>query len=345
METSELIAPFNLNDIIPEKTISKRLLKADNEIIASATENLNNIKTVHAIFDSCNESLKTAEPVINKLLINYNKSRFEFISRKGFLPQELEKNISSVSLSGTFNTQSDVLTKLSETPKTSLSDLKLLANKLNMVIIPWEYLNDDSYKNESWERRREIRTFDSDLSGKFSLFVLCPINHYSLIKHAKSKNPSLPVYSGNHGMVFTSIMFNIPMFRSILNDLQGVKDKISTISNSISSINENINLMQKQLDQIQQQVNFQRLALIQQQEEIKSLNAQLSSLAFTVTDPLLFAVKKDTDICNPNTDNELAFIGPVWGPDFNGVAIHELGLAIQKNQRLSFEGISNRLWR
>ena len=87
---------------------------------------------------------------------------------------------------------------------------------------------------------------------------------------------------------------------------------------------------------VQQQISFDA--------EMKSMNKKLSEMAFNVTDPVLFALPKDIDVNDFNHDVMYGFVGPVWGPDFDGVALYKLDMEIIKNQRNILNNTLTQIW-
>jgi len=217
-----------------------------------------------------------------------------------------------------------------------------------MIVFPFDYIDTSSYKDEQYEIRNSIIRFVTDLKSEFDLVVLAPINHYSLTNHAKAENANKQIYAGKHSIVFTSVLMNIPIFRSIINDLSELRDNVDSLNGTISNVEHNMKMMQNQLTSLQKQIDQQKEQQIKQQikhtQEISAMSEKLSEMAFRVTDPVVFAIPKDTDINDMNNDEIAGYVGPVWGPDFDSVALFQLDMEIIKNQRNILNKTIQKVW-
>ncbi|RLC45452.1 MAG: hypothetical protein DRH57_07970 [Candidatus Cloacimonadota bacterium] len=335
--------------------------KEDKADIAFIEEQLVLSQNLYELFKANNltsDFVSNNDAILTALRVSINDRRKSFFLRNGILPTTLKQKLNGFEIpwrsyndvEETFAPKysDDIITKLSQTPTIKLSGIKSMADSLDMIIFPFDYIDKNSYGDEEYSLIRKIDRFNDALKDTYDMVVLAPINHYSLTNHAKAINADREIYAGKHSMVFTSVLMNIPMFRSILNDLGELRDNVESLSGTISNVEKNMEMMQKQITSLQKQLDQQKerqlKAEIAHQEAISSMSAKLSEMAFRVTDPVLFAIPKGTDINDMNSDETLCFVGPVWGPDFDGVALFQLDMEIIKNQRNILNKSIEKVW-
>ena len=358
----QLTTKFNLYDVLPLEKSPTGKKKEDKSDIAFIEEQLVLSQNLFKLFKDNNltsDFVVNNDAILTALKVSINDRRKSFFLRNGILPTVLKQNLNGFEIpwrSYSNDTEEtlapkytdDIITKLSQTPTIKLGGIKSVADSLDMIIFPFDYIDRNSFAKEDYTLQRKIDRFNDSLKSDYDMVVLAPINHYSLTNHAKSENADREIYAGKHSMVFTSVLMNIPMFRSILNDLGELRDNVESLSGTISNVEKNMEMMQKQITSLQKQLDQQKerqlKAEIAHQEAISSMSAKLSEMAFRVTDPVLFAIPKGTDINDMDNDDTLCFVGPVWGPDFDGVALFKLDMEIIKNQRNNLNKSIEKIW-
>lgn len=239
----------------------------------------------------------------------------------------------------------DEFTRLNCLPRTTTAKLMKLADTFSMCIIPFRFLDERAYTSEDYSVRNEIKSFDRFASAAdLQTYVVCPIKYYSVEKHASAENPDGMVYGGaDLGMVLASVSMNIPMFRTILNQIADVKSDMKTLRTQISTQMQG---MQKQVETLQAQVeNIQRRLVEQearqrvmeakieeQKAQNEALEARLREMSFSVLDPIMFAVKDFVAF-----GDQPAIIGPCWGPDFDAMIAEAHKMKVVRGQRKKLE--------
>lgn len=103
----------------------------------------------------------------------------------------------------------------------------------------------------------------------------------------------------------------------------------------------------KQLKSLQDKIEAQRIENIQlkfEQEQIKKIQKEMPRADykwFMAYEPLMFAVRKGTDLLS---DTEDALIGPCWGPDFNDIVAASLEWKKINGQRNKLSSKLTQLW-
>ncbi len=359
----DLTTSFNLYDVLPLEKSSMGRKKQDKEDVAEFQTQITAAKGLFELYETngLKDSFETDSKILEKLKNNANSKRSEYFMRNHKLPEIMTNAISGFTVPWRSSygndtstvelevqTKNDSITKLSQTPTIKVGSIKKLADSLDMIVFPFDYIDGKSYADEDYSVRQSIQKFVNDLHPEFDLVVLAPINHYSLTKHAKAENADKQIYAGKHSIVFTSVLMNIPMFRSIINDLSDLRDNVDSLSGTISNVEKNMQMMQNQLTSLQKQVDQQKEQMLQQQiqhsQEISAMSSKLSEMQFRVTDPVVFAIPKGTDINDMHSDDALAYVGPVWGPDFEGIALFQLDMEIIKNQRNILNKTITKVW-
>ena len=358
----ELTKSFNLYDVLPLEKSSVGRKKEDKQDVAYVKAQLDHAQDIFSVYEAngLSDEFDTTSKLMKKLVANANAKRTDYFLRNNKLPDTMQNSISGFEIPwrgyGSHdkpnvlrtNGREDSLTKLSKTPTIKVGNIKKLADSLDMIIFPFDYIDSKSYADESYSVRQSLNKFVGDLKTDFDLVVLAPLNHYSLTKHAKAEDADKGIYAGKHSIVFTSVLMNIPMFRSIINDLSDLRDNVDSLSGTISNVEKNMQMMQNQILNLQKQMEQQKEQLLQQQiqhnNEMKAVSARLSEMQFQVTDPVIFAIPKGTDINDMNSDEALGYVGPVWGPDFDGIALFQLDMEIIKNQRNTLNKTIEKIW-
>lgn len=356
----------NLYDVVVlEKPTRAKVSKAEIENYNNLITDWENFsKFVKDVMPEYSSRDKVVTPIIESLNSKIQKLRTKSFEDNGFLPKELE-NIKRYYIPERYSYRNnsemevsiskeliDEFTTLSATPRTKLSELKMIADKLGMIVIPYDYLNPKSYRDESYELRNSITNFVS-VSKKIGAqtYVICPPNHYGIEQHVKSENPDLPIYGGVHQTIFMTIGMNIPMFRSILNDLSELRGKVSNLDRNIQNINQNMISMQNQIDSLSKEV--ERLRKQANESQIRAKEAELraaaaeseikrlSEIQFVSYDPMMIMLPKNKNM----HDDTLVYVGPCWGKDFDDLLIEFNNLIKFDKQRQAITNKMSSLYR
>lgn len=351
---------INLCDILPLKKISKSNSKEKEELISNFNQSKESFKDLEInmkkFFDnkrvySLLSEIQDEKGIIEKL----DKMRKEFLYKYNYLPadmmnsNELKLDTYSYGNSQIFKEKEDLLTKISKTSIISGSDVKAITDKFGFITIPYNCLNEDSFKNESYSKKNEISSFIKN-EEYFDIYVITPVEYYSVENHVYKNTEEKEIYAGQHSMIFASVTINIPMFRSILNTVANISDDVNSLKTETSVIKSSLAQMQTTLQNLQRQVEKQQAQMIQQQIQINEQEQSIKSMQrfqemiLRVIDPIMIAVKKGVNINSDEFDEEACFVGPCWGPDFDEKVSMALDLKIIKNQRTSLTKTSAELW-
>ncbi len=229
--------------------------------------------------------------------------------------------------------EGDPITLAAQSPKVLLADVRRMADRLSFLLMPFEYLDDRAYQLENYQVTAAIKGFVQDLANWFDIYVLAPIQYYSVNKHVRAKTDS-SLYAGKDvAQAFIALAMSIPMFRAILGDVEDLRQRVDRVNARVVSVETELKNLARRIDELQVQAQRQQAEALLAQERTTALQRQLeteiSRGAFIALDPVLLAVPKGT---GPQADG-VAIVGPCWGPDFADVIINALGFKRVDGQR------------
>jgi len=214
-----------------------------------------------------------------------------------------------------------------------VSDLTKLADIFGFVIMPLSIAKETIYSCDPFRNSDSIKTAIREykkFNSKRELYVLCPLDFYDLMQHAKAEKyhqvyfpKSLPYIGMNIGM-------SLPLFRTIFESVGILDQRVTKLENNVDiikkqiySIETNIKILQTEVAKIAQtQVNL-RTQLIEQEQSFKQYKVEMKQEMARMIDPLLFSVEKSIEDFETPTSCQLAF---AWGTEFPEEFINMLGV-------------------
>lgn len=227
----------------------------------------------------------------------------------------------------------DYTTILNSRMYSTTASLTNLADIFGFVIMPLEIAKDTIYHCDPFRDSTTIKTAVNEYkkyNEKNSLYVLCPMDFYDLMQHAKAEKYHQVYFPKSLPYVGMNIGMSLPVFRSIFESM-GVLDQrvtqleksVETIKKQLTSIENNIKILQSEVAKLSQaQVNL-RMEMIAQNEKFATYKLEMQQQMARMIDPLLFSVEKpieDFDISVPVN------LGFAWGAEFPEEFINMLGV-------------------
>lgn len=348
-EPKEQVAnSINLLDVIPVFKPKEKFGKEEQMEIQNFIDKKNEIEKLIQLTKTYlgNSSVYEVATKLNnsKVINDFYSLREKFLLKNSILPEEIKKGI-KLSNYAIWETRTDFISKLSESPKILGSDVKKIADDFGFCVMPFNCLNKASYEKEQYAKKIQIEKFGEGLESAgddvVDIYVISPIEYYSINNHIKNNRTELPIYAGKHASVFASINISLPLFRNILNNIDSLQ---KTTNQNFESINISINQMQKNISELQKQINKQAEEQIRQNLEMKKVQLEIQrSYELRALDPIMIAIPSSVSINDDAFDNTKCFIGPCWGPDFSPELAFALNLKIVKNQRKEIEEKS-KIW-
>jgi len=310
-------------ELTPDTRWSKRKTK-EHDGVKQALEIKDRFESIDPLLrHSDPKESKTLTGMKNRLKGLFNDTRASVLTSEFSLPSSLLANDES----------KDILTRAALSPKVGMSHLRDIADKLGFTIIPYQYLDERSYEDESPEMKGAIKGFASNLEQWYDIYVLAPIHHYDVHKHVTAQQ-DFPIYAGLPcAQAFMAISIAIPMFRTLTQSISQLREHTSEIASQVNKHKDELTNLARRVGELQAQVEKQRQQEIIRQQENKRLRERLAALEsrsnFWAYEPVMVAVPKGTAV----TADTIAIVGPCWGPDFEDIVLASIGLNQVENQR------------
>lgn len=343
----------NLYDVLPLHKPSGSRNKEKNEIITRHDEMngkvANAYDALHAFGlrqSTISSQLSNLSPISNEFQ-KINEIRGKFLREYGYLPPSMINGVhldqNTISLDN-----SDAIASIAQSPKILGSDVKSITDKFSFLCIPVECLNEKSYERENYYTREAIRNFIKwNSKNDFNVYVISPVEYYSLQNHVHNNTTEKPLYLGNHALNIGAALINIPMFRGILNSINKLDTRVSNLENESSIIKTSIQQMENTIISLQKQVDKQQKELVLQKMQIENQKKEMElfkEMSLRIIDPVLIAFDKNIDITSDEFEDTICFVGPCWGPDFSLEVSMALGASVVKNQRNTLTNSMQQLW-
>lgn len=289
------------------------------------------------------------EKIMRRIISNLY-GRESYWANNRCLPSSLMKVDTS------FGEVSDNYTAIASLPQVKLSNLRTLANKLNMVIIPIDYTDikelfktqknkDSLYKQFDYFRSMLIR----DNTTNYQMYILCPIDYYNIWEQIKSDNVKDIYFSNYFDMVATTLELMIPAQKNIYlatkTNTENIESIAKTFNANIENLNKKIKNISVKIDELEKEFIAEKLKTQKEIENLKSQNEKLEadlqkskikmqeeiSFSYGNLDPILFAIPENLSVVNDEYD---AIIGLCWGEDIDDNYLELKGLEINNKNIL-----------
>ena len=294
-----------------------------------------------------NEYNNLKERLESRYKNEYEEYRINFWKQFMTLPPDVYKNS---------NNEYDMLSFVNELPKIRIEDVRTVADKLNLVVIPVEYMDIKEVlkvqeNGDTLVRRYNLLSkikedLENKTNEKYNMYVLTPIDNYNVWRHITSMIDKPFYYPERFDNLFEVLELLIPTQRNLYinikntqNALKGLHsdfvNNINSLNRRIEKISNKLNRLEKKQKQVEmeQKQNEMEMGLIRKlnnlEEEIEKLYSQI--------DPILMLVKEDVNI---ETDSGLGITGLVWGKDFDDILFEMKNLKI-KHSQLDEDSIDN----
>jgi len=227
----------------------------------------------------------------------------------------------------------DYTTILNSRMYSTTDSLTKLADIFGFVIMPLSIAKETIYGCDPLRNSIQIKNAIKEYTkshNKSELYVLCPLDFYDLMQHAKAEKYHQIYFPKSVPYIGMNIGMSLPVFRTIFESM-GVLDQrvtqlensVDTIKKQLTSIENNIKILQNEVNKLAQaQVNL-RMEMIAQANQFKEYKLEMQQQLAKMIDPLLFSVEKPIEDFDLTVSVELAF---AWGLEFPEEFINMLGV-------------------
>ena len=299
------------------------------------------LETKNRVFGSLSQTNDLFGAIENRNRVGLEKNRFlrqriDFFGKMGTLPLDLEID------------KNDPLSLAAKSPRIELSELRQVAEKLDFVLLPFEYMRPAAYTSESASTQKSIQNFNTEMSRLGQVYTLCPINCYDVFKHVQAER-DLPIYGNSKNHLLQAFSTLMPLHRVTFTMITALQQKFAQVAERTEVIEENFaqqmdsisREFSRRIDEVASQNRLKLAEKIQQQENrkkgvskqalatINELTSQIQNLA-TAFEPLMFMIPTGVSV---SSGEGSCIVGPCWGPDFDDIVFTILGFSKVAGQR------------
>ncbi|MDD2495290.1 MAG: hypothetical protein PHE29_08865 [Tissierellia bacterium] len=242
-----------------------RILKKDKE-------ELTRFNRLEEVYSEIKILVGDTPELKNKINQEFKKKceviRLDYWRKNKEIPEEFKgvKNLDGI--------QYDQYSTLSTLPKVKLSQLRFLADKFNLVIIPIEYTEIDKIFDTQLNKDELKKayncyknTLSMDKTCEYDKYILCPINYYNIWEQIKSDEIKSIYYPEYFENIFTTIELMIPTQKNLYLATKTNEENLKQISQSFKqnfdALNNKVKLLSEKIDKIEQNTIKEKILQLQ----------------------------------------------------------------------------------
>lgn len=331
----------NLLQAMKFENKTANILKKDSQLVENINKIIENANSLMSIMGNDDEIYKKTN---NYVVKTSNIMRTEYWKEKGSLPKGFKKYHT---LKGGVE---DKYTVMDSLPKVEISKLRELADKFNMVIVPIEYTEINKLFEIQENKDELMRAFNyyeklmnNDDTVNYDLYLLCPINYYSIWQQIKSNTNAEVYYPEYFETMFDTLNMMIPAQKNLylttkMNE-ENLKELSKSFDTNIKILDDRIGKVSKKLEKLEadtieefkrvnnrlNNVEEKQVELRIKQEQLERENEELKrsnlntykdiNFSYENIDPILFAVPEKTNVAT--CENINGIVGLCWGADID----------------------------
>ncbi|MCM1440502.1 MAG: hypothetical protein NC131_15080 [Roseburia sp.] len=220
---------------------------------------------------------------------------------------------------------------LSSYPTTLVSKIVNLADVLDMVLLPLDFVDIDgileAHGYDKWSSLasaiKEAKNVVKKIEGQ--LYIICPVSYYSFWNEITSDERIEKYYPERFESVFTTIDLMIPSQKNLYKMIQTNSENIKTVQedmkDNIAQINAKLNKISQRITNIETQMEQIKIEMERQAEENRKMARRLQEIElerqrYMYLDPLIFFTTKRIKSFETIADNIIAHVVACFGPEF-----------------------------
>ena len=312
--------------------LSNTIMKTANELNISKKSELRDV--IHDMTKQFNQQLKQKDSVVDHLSHKYVKT------------------ISKIDL--TYSSEFKQYTKderVLSSFRTSIDNVREVAEKLGLLIIPSQYVkqemvekevvNIDGYNRQiGYSYRNFIYLAEQQ---NLNAWLVCPIQYYDIERHAKDLSYDFFIPSAIN-QAFTSIKIILPMLIGMINQIEALENSVSTLNANLAVIKTTLQEQQKQIDRLELELVKERQKRVEEAIRVRQLEEQVAQqkaqIRWATFDPIQIAIPSSVTDINAYEGN--AVLGVAWGPEVDDLLVDLLGMQKQATRDNFIESQYNR---
>lgn len=220
----------------------------------------------------------------------------------------------SVKLENTMMNDSRYNLIMNNLPRANMSDVRELAKKLDMVIIPVEFSHPKVLFGEDRKLSDMFNMFNNNTED--DLYVMCPVNFYNHYRHLISKSEKE--------------MFIPERFQSAFDALEMTRGTLSFILDKIDENSNEIVMINKRIDNLANRVDILENIERERREEQKRREMEFK---YRNLDPMIINIPKDTNVNEYDRETKIHML---WGADLPDILLENKNLEVFKDNKYAY---------
>lgn len=220
----------------------------------------------------------------------------------------------SVKLENTMMNDSRYNLIMNNLPRANMSDVRELAKKLDMVIIPVEFSHPKVLFGEDRKLSDMFNMFNNNTED--DLYVMCPVNFYNHYRHLISKSEKE--------------MFIPERFQSAFDALEMTRETLSFILDKIDENSNEIVMLNKRIDDLANRVDILENIERERREEQKRREMEFK---YRNLDPMIINIPKDANVNEYDGETKIHML---WGADLPDILLENKNLEVFKDNKYAY---------
>lgn len=245
----------------------------------------------------------------------------------GVIPERLE-----------FCSRTDPLSIASVSPRSSLDEIRQIADMLGFIVMPFGCMDERAWEGESREVQNAIENFYKGMRAPRNVYALSPVEFYDFYEHV-SLDENLPFYAPPQlQQTFASIEVMLPFCRTMYRRIERNKEDMDLLAEEINGVKKRLARVEYSVSRLEQ--IYERERREQAARRARAAAEERARRLAMWREPLMFAVNKEHDVA---TGSGQVILGPCWGPDFDDILSAMVTVKKKKGQRKKLE-LSMQRW-
>ena len=210
-------------------------------------------------------------------------------------------------------------------PRASVHDIRILANKLHMVVIPVEFSHPDIMFGDNEKLRKMFNLYSSN--GE-NMYMMCPINYYSNIRHIQHNrvagDTKKDMYIPDRFLhIFESIDITMSTMELMFDKIDNLEDKMKSLDNKFDQLARRVKIIEDEVFTKRETTDMGGSI----QREAKPV------FKYQSLDPMLISIPKGENINEFDGETPIYML---WGDDLPDILLENKNLEVFKENAMSY---------
>ena len=210
-------------------------------------------------------------------------------------------------------------------PKANVHDIRILANKLHMVIIPVEFSHPDIMFGDNEKLRKMYNLYSSNNDN---MYMMCPINYYSNIRHIQhnrvSGDEKKDMYIPDRFLhIFESIDITMSTMELMFDKIENLEDKMKALDGKFDQLARRVKIIEDEV--------FTKRQTTDMGGSIQRDTTPV--FKYQSLDPMLISIPKGENINDFDGETSIYML---WGDDLPDILLENKNLEVFKENVMSY---------